>query len=250
MGNTEISYSRVHEDEGKEGQTPIYRGKHVKPGEGLTDSLFGSIQDLKTMFNSSFENFPGNPYLGTREKHTESYVDEETKETKTRVTYGKYMYMTYGQAQEYSTGLAKSIIHKNLCPKKEMDGRNLRILGIYSKNREEWAMTDIACILSNISTVAIYETLGDKSIEYVINQTEMETIALGEDKLMHICKLKSEEKLPTIKNVILFDDVTEEHVNMCKAVGFEIYNIVKLAEGGETIEVELEDPKADDIFTI
>ena len=250
MGNSEISYSRVHADEGKEGETPIYRGKHVKPGEGLINSLFGSVQDLKTMFISSFDNFPNNPYLGTREKHTESYVDEETKETKTKVTYGKYMYMTYGQAQEYTTGLARSLIHKELCPKSEMDGRNLRIMGIYSKNREEWAMTDIACIIANITTVALYETLGDKSIEFVVGQTEMPTIALGEDKLKHIWKLKSEENLPSVKNIILFEDVTEEHINMCKAVGLEIYNIVKLAEEGEKLEVELEDPKPDDIFTI
>ena len=194
--------------------------------------------------------FQCNLFLGTREKIVENITNEETKETTTKVTYGKYHYMTYGQVHAYSSGLAKSIIDKNLCPQKLMDGRNFRILGILSKNREEWALTDIACILSNITSVPLYETLGEKSIEFVINQTEMETIALGEDKVKKIWDFKKAGTIPTLTKIICFDELTDDIIELCKSVNISIHYILTLAEEGQSLEVKLDDPTGDDIFTI
>lgn len=250
MGNHQVAYSKVAVDNGVEGETPIYHSKHLKEGQPLINSVFESIADLKTLFNSSFENFRENPLLGTREKITETQINEETKEEKQVQTFGRYMYMTFGQVGEYGTGLAKSIIKRELAPKKEWDGRTLRILGIYSKNREEWALMDVACVLANISSVPLYDTLGDSSIEYIVQQTEMSTIACGEDKIKHLCKLKKEGKIPSLTHIISFDDITNDQIELCKGVDISILSQLKLAEEGETLDVTLEDPTPDDIFTI
>jgi hypothetical protein len=143
MGNNTINYSRPV-SEAKEGETPIYHSSLLKEGEELISNLFGEITDLKTLYQNSFNSFKDNPFLGTREKYSETVRDEETKKEKTVDKFGKYMYLTFGQVEEYSVGLARSIINKDLCPKKDMDDHLLRVLGIYSKNREEWALTDIA----------------------------------------------------------------------------------------------------------
>ena len=158
--------------------------------------------------------------------------------------------MTYGQAHAYSSGLAKSIIDKNLCPRKLMDGRNFRILGILSKNREEWALTDIACILSNITSVPLYDTLGSHNIEYVISQTEMEVIAIGMDKVLQIWNFKKEGVIPTLTKIICFDELTDDIIELCKSVNISIHYILTLAEEGQNLEVPLEDPDTNDVFTI
>lgn len=250
MGGSQISYSRVHTEPQSEGETAVYRSHLTKPGSELISNIFGSITDLKTLLLSSFENFKENPFLGTREKITETVVDEETKQEKTVTKFGRYLYMTFGQVDEYSNGLAKAIIHKELAPRTHIDGRDLRILGLYSKNREEWALCDFACVLTNIVSVPLYDTLGDSSVEFIVEQTEMETIACGEDKIKHLCRLKKEGKVPSLKNIISFDEVTEDHIALCKNAGLSIFHQQKLAEEGDKLEVELENPTKDDIFTL
>eukprot|EP00345_Euplotes_harpa_P010687 CAMPEP_0168355008 /NCGR_PEP_ID=MMETSP0213-20121227/24265_1 /TAXON_ID=151035 /ORGANISM="Euplotes harpa, Strain FSP1.4" /LENGTH=593 /DNA_ID=CAMNT_0008367077 /DNA_START=129 /DNA_END=1907 /DNA_ORIENTATION=+ len=202
------------------------------------------------MYLKSFENYKENLFLGTREKKTEEYVDEETKETKTRTVFGKYMYMTYAQAEEFSTGVANFVINKDLCPKKEMDGRNIRVLGLFSKNREEWALTDIACVLANIVSVPIYDTLGVNGISHIIDQTEMETLCCSDEKIGIICSLKKEGKIPTLKNIILYDVISEEIKSKCTDAGLEIFNLLVIAEEGGKLDVDHEYPTADDIYSI
>jgi long-chain acyl-CoA synthetase len=251
MGGNAISYSKVAYNQGKKGETPVYRNPQIKEGDGLVDSLFdGDCTDLKTMFNSSFESFKENPFLGTREKVTEVEVDPETKEEKKVEKFGKYMYMTYGQVGECATSLAKAFYLKELTPKKEQEGRQIRIMGIYCRNREEWAITDIACVLGNITSIPLYDTLGDSSIEYIANQTEMESIACSGDKIAKLCQLKTAEKIPTLKAVISFDEVNDTQIEECKECGLELLHFYNLVEAGEGQDVELEDPTADDIFTI
>jgi long-subunit acyl-CoA synthetase (AMP-forming) len=42
-------------------------------------------------------------------------------------------------------------------------------MGIYSKNREEWAIVDLACIRSSVTVVPFFESLGSEALAYVIN---------------------------------------------------------------------------------
>jgi len=41
------------------------------------------------------------------------------------------------------------------------EGEKMKLIGLFSKNRVEWGITDIACLLFNITTIPLYDTLGD-----------------------------------------------------------------------------------------
>ena len=49
------------------------------------------------------------------------------------------------------------------------DEGKFRFLGLYSKNREEWVTTDIACMLNGVTSVPLYDTLGKESMEYILD---------------------------------------------------------------------------------
>lgn len=249
MGNKQITYSRPVSEK-KDGETCIYRSHLLPEGDELVDKIHGDIVDLKSCFLRSFKLNSKNPFLGTREKHEEKVVNEETKETTTKVVFGKYMYMTYGQVYEYSNSLAKSIIELDLCPLRKLDNRDIRIMGIYSKNREEWCLTDVACTLANITSVPLYDTLGEQSIKFIINETEMEILVCGEEKVAPICKLKQSGAIPTLKNLMIYEEITPAIEKLCKDADLKVYNQLKLAEDGEKVEVELDTPTPDSIFTI
>jgi len=50
-------------------------------------------------------------------------------------------------------------------------------MGIYSKNREEWLMMNIANMKNSVTTVAIYDTLGPAALAFVLEQTALTSIA-------------------------------------------------------------------------
>ncbi len=57
------------------------------------------------------------------------------------------------------------------------------MIGIYGKNSEEWIITDLACLCSDITSVTLYDTLGAEATEYIINQCELKTIFCTSDKI-------------------------------------------------------------------
>ena len=54
-------------------------------------------------------------------------------------------------------------------PKEKFDDGDFRFIALYSKNREEWTLTDFACMMTDITSVTLYDTLGKESIDYVID---------------------------------------------------------------------------------
>ena len=51
-------------------------------------------------------------------------------------------------------------------PKKEYKDYELSMIGIYSKNREEWIITDMAAILYNLTTVPLNDSI--EGIIYIV----------------------------------------------------------------------------------
>lgn len=44
----------------------------------------------------------------------------------------------------------------------------MQTVGICSVNREEWLVTDLACNLLDITSVPLYETLGEEILEIIL----------------------------------------------------------------------------------
>jgi long-chain acyl-CoA synthetase len=55
---------------------------------------------------------------------------------------------------------------------------NLKFVAIYGKNSREWILTDLASALYGITTIPIYDTLGEEALDYMFNQTELTTCFL------------------------------------------------------------------------
>lgn len=52
----------------------------------------------------------------------------------------------------------------------------MKLAGVFSKNREEWLIFDMACNLYGITTVPFYDTLGFETISFMLDQTNLTTI--------------------------------------------------------------------------
>ena len=67
----------------------------------------------------------------------------------------------------------------------------LKVVGICSINRHEWLITDLACNLVDVTSVPLYETLGDDMLQVILNQTEMTTLFGSDICLTNILTLIS-----------------------------------------------------------
>jgi long-subunit acyl-CoA synthetase (AMP-forming) len=57
----------------------------------------------------------------------------------------------------------------NLSPSVHTEGQDWNFLGVYAKNREEWAVVDLACMRSSITIVPFFDSLGPQALSFVIN---------------------------------------------------------------------------------
>ena len=78
----------------------------------------------------------------------------------------------------------------------------LKLVGIFSKNRYEWLVADIACCIYGVTIVPLYETLGTENLSYCLNHSEITTLFVSGETAKTLLKLKDHGKL---RDLILFD---------------------------------------------
>lgn len=78
------------------------------------------------------------------------------------------------------------------------------MVGIYSKNRYEWFITDWACVLFGLTSVPLYDTLGVENLTYCLKQTEITTLFANPETLRVLLKLKD---FGNLQNIISYDKV-------------------------------------------
>jgi long-chain acyl-CoA synthetase len=118
---------------------------------------------VDTLFKACERNYnkiPNNDWLGTRVGDT-------------------YEWMTWKDSIDTARNISYAIMKLGLCPEVEGEGKMWRFMGIQAKNRREWVLTHVADFHQKITTVALYDTLGVDAIRFVVNQTQLSTIAVS-----------------------------------------------------------------------
>ena len=135
--------------------------------------------------------------------------------------------------------LACGMTALNLLPEVEGEGQIWKFMGIYAKNREEWAFTDLAALRQSATVIAFYDTLGPSAVEFVIKQTMLTTIACSSQSLLPMIMLKSQGRADSIKNLISFDNFDPEVLKDGQAAGLNLYHISEVIEAGRRLNTEI-----------
>ena len=143
-----IQYSMAINHPSSESESAIYKSPAVFPqDQPYQSSIFDS-------FLESVEKFHDLPLFGTRMS-----AGGKMKE---------YRWRTYHQIYREAVLVGKGINSLEL-PSNE-DG--LCVFGLFSKNREEWAIFDLACITQNVTSVGIYDSIKVDELKFIINETQ------------------------------------------------------------------------------
>ena len=236
-----IQYS-VFCSEKKEGETPIMRNPEMVRRELAKVNKFGVRTTWEAMENNIKTGKGNVRMVGYRKRISKNNYEQ------------KYSWLTYQYVFDTCKFFAKGVSFRGLCPKfhSKISG-DFKFLGIYSKNRIEWIMAYLGSHANSVTVVTIYDTLGEKAMEYIFKQTELETILIEACNLKTINKLIKENKANKLKNLIVVDSEDEPQlIEELKARGINIFTFDEIVETGKTQgkDIILDPAKPETICTI
>lgn len=158
-------------------------------GKPLLKTIDPKITTLYELFATSARRYPKNKLLGWRERNVATN------------TYGKYQWIDYETVERRRIDFGAGMLHL-LQAAGETRSEKFGV-GLWSQNRPEWQITDLAAHARNLYTVSIYDTLGPDVTEFIINHAELPVLVTSLNHVPTILGIK--DKLPTLKILITMD---------------------------------------------
>lgn len=109
----------------------------------------------------------------------------------------KYKKITYAELNQLINNLAHNLSQLGLCKGDK--------IAIYSYNRPEWAISDLATLKLGLVVVPIYHVLSAYYIHYILQETQAKLIFIENKQLFDNFKTIAND-LPALKKIIIYDD--------------------------------------------
>jgi long-chain acyl-CoA synthetase len=151
------------------------------------------------------------------------------------------VWKTYSQAYHEAKSLAKALYTEKMVPTIKTDGKDFHLMGVYSRNRPEWCLTNWAIMHFSGTVVTLYNTLGEESLCYAFEHTELSVVSCDEPSLKKLLGFRQDGKIETLKTIICFDPFTNEEKDAFKELGVVIYSFADLVQKGEALDDKLLD---------
>lgn len=159
---------------------------------------------------------------------------------------GEYEWWTYGEIEAMSQMLGSGILYKNIAPVTEYPNSTykpaqfLRVIGIISKNRLEWFVTEQAANAYNFTLVPLYDTLGEEAVLHMLELTAMRCVATSSEAALSLLKTLSsqESRNDCVESLILFDHLPAETEAMAIRLGIATYNWMDLMNHAKDMGVK------------
>jgi len=149
---------------------------------------------------------------------------------------------------ELATDFGSGLINLGLVYRanKEFKDYDLNLIGIMTKNRLEWMMTEFANILYRNTMTPMYENADNKMVSHVLQQTNILTIVGTNISLNTILKLENRYNL---KNFINVEEASDEQKKKAEELGIKIYTFDEVVNNGKQKKQAYAKVNKEDIFT-
>lgn len=216
-----------------EKQSADVEGAPEVKGEGKPRKLTKVAEFVDPSIQTLYDSF----------EHTVStYGDKDAFGFKVSEKDKSFKFLTYKQTAQRAKEFASGLIHLGFSPKSRV--------GIYSKNRLEWMLTEIACNSQSMTLIAIYDTFGEDSIAYVLNHAELEVVVSATWKETTSKLVTVADKCKKLKILIQMETPTEEQKTQAAEKGLKLYSFEEVEQFGKDAPKEATPPKAEDISVI
>uniref|UniRef100_A0A7R9Z2J4 AMP-dependent synthetase/ligase domain-containing protein n=2 Tax=Chlamydomonas euryale TaxID=1486919 RepID=A0A7R9Z2J4_9CHLO len=208
---------------------PVYQASYVDPNQDT-----GVVQGCSTLletFERSVGLYGDRPCLGHRPIGPDGKV-------------GPFVFTTYAETSAIVSNVAAAYQHMGLVAKDTV--------GIIGSNCPEWMSAMLAMNKCSIVCVPLYDTLGDKAVEYIVNHAETKLIVASGKKLATLAPALETTKSIVTKGVVYWGKPDTEAIERIKALGLAVRSWDQLvAEGADATGLPAPTaPKPADLCTI
>lgn len=236
----ECDESVALENSEQEGYSPVFRNKYSAK-RGLIQTVHPELTTVFDYFEYACKKFPDRSCLARRLYDKEGNLENH------------YTPMRYARVRELRDQFGSGLL-KVLQEFDEIDLANF-ILCLYSANRYEWIVGDLASHAFSIPNVALYDTLGPESSTYILDLTKSPVILLSKDKINTILQLKKDaDSLSHLKLLISMEPIDGEKdealLSLAKLKNLKIYHFDQVLDFGARFPHDHIPPSLEDIFTI
>ncbi|XP_029962498.1 long-chain-fatty-acid--CoA ligase 1-like [Salarias fasciatus] len=207
-------------------------------GKGLArESVLGTgdghmtyiYEDAKTMYEFFLRGVrvsDGGPFLGSRKPGQ------------------PYEWLSYREVKQRTECLGSAFLHKG--HSKTTDPH----IGIFSQNRPEWTITELACYTYSLVAVPLYDTLGTEAIAYIIEKASISTIVCDVTEKVGLVLDCVEGREHSVKTVALMETPSDSLVRRGQQAGVLILSLQEMEEMGKAHYRQPERPRPEDMALI
>lgn len=133
------------------------------------------------------------------------------------------------------------------------------VVTLFSGNRAEWVLSDLACVSYSITNTVLYDTLGPSASEYILELTESPMVICSYAHLRTIVELKRQnpEKLEALISIICMDPldcISEQEAQSlvfeARSVKIELCDLNQACGIGKLFPLEELPPQPKTAYTI
>jgi len=189
----------------------------------------GGCDNILQYFKRNVQERPNEPFLGTRPLM-------EQPDAHGKPQHGEYEWKSFAEVGRLAENFAKGMLHLNLTPEVEGEGKMWRFIGVWAKNRWEWTNTLLACMHFNITTVGFYDAQSAEQVDYIIQQTEMTTVTCTIDYAKKLIDMKKKGMIPKLSNLVVMGDVDTGVLQSAQEQQIDVHTYGSVCSQGETAQ--------------
>ncbi|XP_072524325.1 long-chain-fatty-acid--CoA ligase 1b [Salminus brasiliensis] len=155
-----------------------------------------------------------------------------------------YEWLSYSEVEERAANLGSALLHNGHTK------TNDEYIGIFSQNRPEWTIAELACYTYSLVAVPLYDTLGTEAIDYVMEKTCISTVVCDVAAKARLLLDSKSSKAHALRLLILMEEFDDELVARGQQCGVQIISLNKAEAIGKAHRQQPAPPKPDDLAII
>ncbi|XP_023279127.1 long-chain-fatty-acid--CoA ligase 1-like isoform X1 [Seriola lalandi dorsalis] len=155
-----------------------------------------------------------------------------------------YEWMSYKEVMERTENLGSAFLHKG--HSKTTDP----YIGIFSQNRPEWTISELACYTYSLVSVPLYDTLGTEAIAYIIDKACMSTIICDVVEKVNLVLDCVQDRKHSVKTIVLMETPDADLVNRGQLAGIHILSLQEMEAIGKANHQQPVPPQPEDMAVI
>uniref|UniRef100_A0A3B4URB3 Long-chain-fatty-acid--CoA ligase n=1 Tax=Seriola dumerili TaxID=41447 RepID=A0A3B4URB3_SERDU len=151
-----------------------------------------------------------------------------------------YEWMSYKEVMGRTENLGSAFLHKG--HSKTTDP----YIGIFSQNRPEWTISELACYTYSLVSVPLYDTLGTEAIAYIIDKACISTVICDVVEKVNLVLDCVQDRKHSVKTIVLMETPDADLVNRGQLAGIHILSLQEM----EVSRQRLSPPYPEDMAVI